>query len=418
MIQYKLKRTNNFNFLSNMNLYISGRVISLLGTQIYNFILALYILKMTGTALTFAITLVLSVIPRVILSPFAGVLVDNMNRKKIIVLSDIISGFIMLFLYIQLTFYSPNIYILYSTTLILNMINTFFDISMTASITDIFNKEEIMKISSLSETITSATSISGPLLGGFIFGLVSFKWFILFNGISFFLSAFLEMLLTFNSTNSNKKKARKNIWAEIKESIDYIHTEKIVGILYFAAIFINIFFAMGVTITIPYIVNNILNLNSYQFGILQASTPVGMFIASIILSSIKEKEKKYTWFISGLFVESFCMILLGLFGMYFSSSNISLLFFIYALILFLLGSAISVVNINIRVVMQKIIPNEIKGKVFGTLSTFCMIVNPLTLVLSGFFIDKINPFILPSIAGFMFVILTFILSRNKYIKTL
>ncbi|GAA0780233.1 MFS transporter [Hathewaya limosa] len=99
----------NNKFINNINCYILGRAISSFGTQIYNFILALYILKITGTALTFAITLVLSIIPRIILGPIAGILVDRLDRKKIIVITDILCGIIMLLLYLYMLNHNINI---------------------------------------------------------------------------------------------------------------------------------------------------------------------------------------------------------------------------------------------------------------------------------------------------------------------
>ncbi|AWZ48279.1 hypothetical protein C3495_05355 [Clostridiaceae bacterium 14S0207] len=409
----------NNKFINNINCYILGRAISSFGTQIYNFILALYILKITGTALTFAITLVLSIIPRIILGPIAGILVDRLDRKKIIVITDILCGIIMLLLYLYMLNYNININVFYFVTILINSINVFFDIAMTAAITDMFSKEDLTKVSSMNQAITSITEISGPFLGGFIFGILDLKLFVLINGISFLISAFLEVNLDFKYRNVKKSINNLNLHKEILESIRYIYSEKIIFILYFSAIFINIFFSMGVTIPFPYIITNVFKLPAYQFGILQAMNPIGMLLGSVLLSMLPEKRKKYKYIIIGFFIESLCILLIGVPGLItYLNQNILLCFIFYIVIIFILGMAVSVVNITVRVIMYKLIPNKIKGKIFGTLSTFCTIINPISLILSGIVIAKINPFILSISSGILFIILTLVLSSNKHLKTL
>ncbi|MGB9977422.1 hypothetical protein [Thermovenabulum sp.] len=59
-----------------------GKSISLLGSYLYNFAISLYVLKMTGSGLSFSLSLVAGTLPRVIFGPFSGVLCDNFSRKK------------------------------------------------------------------------------------------------------------------------------------------------------------------------------------------------------------------------------------------------------------------------------------------------------------------------------------------------
>ena len=67
---------------SNIALYTIGSLISHFGSAIYAFAIGLYVLKITGSSLSFATTLAFGVIPVILLSPFAGVIVDRFNRKK------------------------------------------------------------------------------------------------------------------------------------------------------------------------------------------------------------------------------------------------------------------------------------------------------------------------------------------------
>lgn len=75
---------------------LCGRATSLLGTMMQEFCLSLYVLKVTGSALQFSLVLALSAIPQVIVSPFAGVIADWFDRKRVLVILDSVSGLITL----------------------------------------------------------------------------------------------------------------------------------------------------------------------------------------------------------------------------------------------------------------------------------------------------------------------------------
>ena len=48
----------------------------------YSFALSLYVLQITGSALNFAITLILGTIPMIVMNPFAGVIADKVNKRN------------------------------------------------------------------------------------------------------------------------------------------------------------------------------------------------------------------------------------------------------------------------------------------------------------------------------------------------
>ncbi len=99
-LQMSVSNENNKKEMKNLFLYSTGKTISIFGTAIYNFALGLYVLKQTGSALSFAVTLILGIIPMVIINPFAGVIADKVNKKTLVVLMDFLSGILLISVYI------------------------------------------------------------------------------------------------------------------------------------------------------------------------------------------------------------------------------------------------------------------------------------------------------------------------------
>ena len=65
-----------------------GQAVSLLGSGLVQFALVWYMTEKTGSATVLAMATFVALLPRVILGPFAGALVDRLNRKAIMIISD------------------------------------------------------------------------------------------------------------------------------------------------------------------------------------------------------------------------------------------------------------------------------------------------------------------------------------------
>ena len=79
----------------DFSLLIFGKLVSLVGSNMLQFALSLYVLAITGSATIFASMLSISILPRLLLSPIAGCLADWFDRKRTIVLLDFINSIII-----------------------------------------------------------------------------------------------------------------------------------------------------------------------------------------------------------------------------------------------------------------------------------------------------------------------------------
>ena len=79
----------------SMLFLFSGRLVSTLGNYTFDFAIAWYILRNGGTSLQSSIVLMSALLPQVILGPFAGVIVDRIPRKKILVSRDFVRAAII-----------------------------------------------------------------------------------------------------------------------------------------------------------------------------------------------------------------------------------------------------------------------------------------------------------------------------------
>lgn len=162
--------------LKNIILFSTANSISQFGTSIYNFAIGLYVLKITGSGLSFAATLVFSILSTLIVTPFAGVLADRFDKKFLNIITDILNGILLISLYLITTRYILNLSLIYVTTFLLNMITAINGISAEAAKPNIVSGKMLVPINSISKIIESSSSILGPMVGGIVFAFLDIKF--------------------------------------------------------------------------------------------------------------------------------------------------------------------------------------------------------------------------------------------------
>ncbi|HDX9502492.1 TPA: MFS transporter [Bacillus thuringiensis] len=384
-LRLHIENKNRNQELRNICLYSIAKTVSLFGSSIYSFALGLYVLQITGSALNFAITLILGTIPMIVMNPFAGVIADKVDKKKLVVCMDVLSGCLLITVYILSNYYGLNLLIIYTTTFLMTVFTTFFGIGLEAVKPNMVTKERLMSINSISKIIDSISLILGPMLGGIVFAVFDMKTFIIINGISFILSAISILFINFKlcEQNINKECSIReiNFIEDIKEGYSYLLERKSLKNTFSILISLNFFLGFAVTVPLPYIINTVLNLNSKQFGMIQGTFPIGMIVGAILVKKITDCYS-YSYLLK----------------------KISFMLAIFM---------IAQIDIPLMYFMQNEIPEEYRGRVLSIGLSLGKIMQPIALAISGLLLNFIPAYTLPIAGGIVFFTLNKILA-NKF----
>ncbi|KAA0783975.1 MFS transporter [Bacillus wiedmannii] len=404
--------------LRNICLYSIAKTVSIFGSSMYSFALGLYVLQITGSALNFAITLILGTIPMIVLNPFAGVIADKVDKKKLVICMDLLSGCLLIAVYILSSYYGLNLFIIYTTTFLMTVFTTFFGIGLEAAKPNIVSKERLMSINSISKIIDSVSLILGPMLGGIVFSVFNIKTFIIINGISFILSGIALLFIHFKlfEYNINEENSKRGVHfiKDIKEGFSYLLEKESLKNTFHILISFNFFLGFAVTVPFPYIINTVLNLGSKQFGIIQGTFPVGMIIGAIVVKKITDR---FTYFyllkkLSSML--SVFMIILGI-PVLFKSFEVNDLVFVitYCVVMIFLGLIIALIDIPLIYFMQNEIPDEYRGRVLSIGLSIGKMMLPIAMALSGLLLNYIPAYTIPIVGGFLYLIVIKV-SSNRF----
>ena len=145
-------------------------MISSLGANVYAFGMSMFILSMTGSALSFAANMIFSILPRTILAPVVGILADKFPRKIMVLSGQAGAALTITGLLINSLIFGLSIPAIYVTTVFYTICSTFTSIAFSASIGNLVDEERLQKAMSFNQLSLSVAGIGGPIIGGMLFG--------------------------------------------------------------------------------------------------------------------------------------------------------------------------------------------------------------------------------------------------------
>lgn len=399
----------------NFWLTITGKGVSLAGSSLFGFAMSLYVLQLTGSAANFAISLMLSTLPRILLSPFVGTLADRASKKMMVVASDTASGLIMFAVLFFARGSDVTIQIVYVSQFLLSVSLVFLETAFSAANASIVSKEQLLKLNSTNQTIAAIIQVLAPVLGGLLFVAVDIKLFILINGISFILSAFSECFINFKLFSLLKTGSGKFDFAsDFKEGIVYLKTKPVLISIMVYALLIN-FFAGAFSVIFPFDVVQNLGIDAKGLGLIEASFPIGAIVMSILIS------KRNMSFTQALFRN--CILAMGI-GMFlfvvpvlpfihFGSMNIPY----YAVAMMITSGIMVAVNVPLSTFMQLYVDEAYRGRLMGILGTGATAIMPIAYILTGAVLSLVPSYFITGLVGVAIVLTAVHIHQNPYLKS-
>ncbi len=367
-----------------------SKLISTFGSSVYAFGISLYVLALTGSAASFAVNLICSILPRTLLAPFAGYVADNYPKKAVVLLSQAASVISVGGLLLYSLSNGLSLAAIYTATALISVSSMFTSVAFSSSIANLIDPDRIQKAMGYNQSALAIATIGGPVIGGMLFGFVSMNIFLLIQVIAYGLAAMLEATMNFRlytkRIETEETEDKKGVWQGMKEGAAYLRKNRVITVIVTTAVGLNFFFS-ALMIGLPFIAVQQLNVQATHFGFIEAMIALGMLLASIYFSVRKEVKFPLQFSKRAIIVMSLLLAAVSLplvAGLSYWGNVI------YLLVL-MLGFGISNVFVNtpIGVMMQKDVDEEYRGRVFGILESMAMAMMPLGYLLFGLLYDLV-----------------------------
>ena len=383
--------------LWNLNFFLlwQGQFVSAMGDVAYSIALGFWILAMTGSTALMGSLMAASSLPRVLISPFAGVIVDRSDRKWLLVLMDAVRGIFVVFIGVASYLGFIQIWMVFAVGVVIGTCGAFFNPAVSSVIPDIVDKRKLVQANSVFSIVQTASGIVGSSAGGILFKILGASFMFLFNGISYLFSALTEVFIKVPKIVHEKTK--QHFFADMKDGFKFVWHFRGLRTLMITAGIINFFAVMGIMLILP-LFHQQKHLGPALYGIIMGFFTGGLFLGFLFTSIVHFKpEQRFKVFTICYLVMSTSMILLPVF----------LYFPLMAGLVFITGFVNAILNTFINTVLQLTTPQEKRGKVFGLLMSIAGGLMPIAYATGGVLAEFIPIRLL--ISGSFLLVLVFYL---------
>ncbi|MGM9968546.1 MAG: MFS transporter [Rummeliibacillus sp.] len=355
-------------------LLLVGLGFSNLGNWIYLVALNLFVWHLTKSPAAMAGIFVVGPTARVLTNLVAGSFIDRMNKRRLMIITDILRGLIVFCMP-----FMDFIWLIYTFVFLTNIASSFFGPSSTFYITKFVYFEDRQRFNALLGTFNSGAFLVGPAIAGLLIMLFNTTVTIWFNSFTFLICAMTIFFLP-NIEGGEGDLQPRVTWQMFKN--DYI---TVVSFIRKKQLFISIYFLYQFSLMIAFALDSQeatfmkqdLALSDSLYGTFVSIAGAGAILGGIVAASLSKK-------LSSLSYLAFGMILTMLFYTAFYASTISL----WALINFiLLGFFMAFSNTGYETLYQQSVPTELMGRFGSIANIFQSILQILFTILLGLFAE-------------------------------
>ncbi|CDQ21415.1 Predicted arabinose efflux permease, MFS family [Halobacillus karajensis] len=203
--------------------FIGGNLISFFGDQIYLIALPLIVLSLTGSPLSMGIVAAMERIP-VLLQPFAGVMADQLNRKRILMMCDFLRFILIGSVGVAYIFEALSIGVVYVAAFFVGILGQLYQTSQFASIPKLVRKQDLDLVNSLNTGMFQTAVFLAPGLGGWIAAFYNPGVGLILNSFSFFIGFLVVWSLRLEDDRG--KQLRNSFGQEIKAGFYFVFQKK------------------------------------------------------------------------------------------------------------------------------------------------------------------------------------------------
>jgi len=370
---------------------------------------------LTGSPLQLGISFALSSIPTILGSPFTGYYVDRISRKKILFLSCVLNGIVILLIPVSEVMGFLNIYLVYLVMISLSIAGSFFYETRFSVIPDLVGKDELDQANSFLYANKALISLFSVALAGILIEFIGIRFAFVVDSITFFVAAGIISLaaIPYKEKDIPKKLTEKisDIFEGNKIAMKEMrHT--IVGKIVLIGFPLNIA-SVPFILVFTHIAHEIFGIAVVLSTLLVAES-LGRLLGNYAVNKVPWNKITKCW-IGILIMAVFALIIggIGLFLYDFIPLYTAPILFGLSFLVFLMYIGQPIMNVASDSIVQIAAPDKHRGKILSLSDGLLNIPFPFAYLLGGFLLARYNPFIVVLFFGSI-LLLTGISARILY----
>jgi MFS family permease len=367
----------------NFALLWFGGLISLIGDRAMLTALPFYVYQQTGSTLHSAGLFTAYYLPQVLFSSVAGVFVDRWDRRRIMIVTNLLQACVMLLLLFVRS--GEWLWLVYLVAFIESSASVFFGPAEGAIVPNLVAEEHLVAANSLGGLNNTIARLAGPPIGGILLGTVGLGGVVLVDSVSFLLAAALIALISGRfrpaaaqaqpvDVAGNVVSSWGRLWQEWREGLRLVRHDRLLRALFVVSIVTSFGGSMIDPLYAPFVAT-VLDGGPSALGWLSTTGAVGGLLAGLVVGQWGGKVQPWRLTAVGTTTTGLVMLLM------YNQTSLP----VVMVLNFVMFVPVVALGVGSQTMFQSGIADNFRGRVFGALGTSIAIVGLASLWLSGIF---------------------------------
>lgn len=342
-------------------------LISLVGDRAMLTALVYYVYQQTGSTLAMALTFTAFYLPMLLFGSVAGVFVDRWNRKRVMVVTNLVQTIVMLPLLVVQP--GQNTWVVYVVVFLEITMAGFFGPAEGALLPHLVTEENLVSANALNAFSDNTARLAGPPIGGFLIALFGLGSVAVVDSVSFFLAAILVSLISVGGKVEERvvrdaaavhgaTSAWSATWREWRDGLCLVVKDRLIGSIVLVAIVTSFGGCMFDPLIAPW-VRAVLHRDATVLGWLSTTGAIGGVLGGMLLGHFGRGLAPSRIFGWGTIVAGVLLL-----AMYNTTLVPAVLALSFLKSVPLVGS-----GAGLQTLLQRDVPDAFRGRVYGALGT-------------------------------------------------
>jgi MFS family permease len=359
-------------------MFLIGQTISNVGSSFTIFLLPLLVFKLTGSALNLAFITAAEYAPYLLFGLIIGAWVDRVDRKRLMIYTDITQSLIICTVPLLAALGLLSVWWLYVVGFVSSTLWICFNTAEFGAVPSLVHKDNLVAANGYLQASYSTAAVVGPLLAGLLVALVPIPPVLLFDAVSFLLSALLLKLIStrFNADRVDQRRFG-DLRRDVAEGLSFVLGHPILRNICLMMCLVN---CIGFTVYTQLVLfaKERLVASDTQVGFLYAAGSVGMIALALAASPLRKHVSFSKVAIGTLMVGGSLIVLLASTSWYWAA----------VLLWASIWGLVVLFDINANSLWQQIVPDRLLGRVQSVVWVLSWSAIPLGAFIGGVAIEQ------------------------------
>lgn len=356
----------------NYRLFWFGQLISVTGTWMQSLAQSWLVLTLTPSAFLLGLVSVFQFAPVLAIGLFAGVIVDRVRKRNLLVVTQALSGVLAGLLAVLTWSGHIELWMVYAIAFLLGTVNAFDMPTRQAFVVEMVGKDDLMNAIALNSSLFNAARIIGPAVAGVLLAAVGPAAAFGINSLSY-LAVIAGLLMM--KLGPHVDVARGRGLEQLRQGLHYVRsTESILRPIMLVGLVAT--FGMTFNVWIPLLAKQDLHSGAGGFGLLMAASGVGSLIGALALAFLVTSVKRWMLYSTAGALGALDIVL-ALVG------AIPLAIGIAMLVLAAIGFCSTTTMAMANTTVQTSAPDELRGRVMSVYTTVFAGTAPFGALIAG-----------------------------------